>query len=98
MATYYTYIISFEIASDSTYSQRYNSLMVEIKKTLHWTSTTSFASVRSTESLNDISHRMYYNSDLIDSKDKLLVIDSQTNSATYRGPSKLNISDFFHIK
>ncbi len=86
----YEYAISFEIKSDSTYSDRYQSLMEQISKTpgnpAPWAETTSFVLVRSDEKIDDLAHRLYYSSKLISTKDKLLVVDHVSNVAVARGP------------
>lgn len=44
-----------------------------------------FALVQTTESLDDFEHRLYFSSDLLDTKDKLLVIDVTDRVGTLRG-------------
>ena len=86
----FEYAISFDLKSDSTYGERYKSLMEEIAKTPGstglWTETTAFILLRSNEKIEDLEHRLYYRSKLVSSKDKLLVIDHVNNVAVARGP------------
>ena len=86
----YEYAISFEIKADSGYSDRYSSLMEQIRKTpgspAIWTETTSFVLLRSAEKIDDLEYRLYYQTNLDSSKDKLLVIDHASNVAVARGP------------
>jgi hypothetical protein len=86
----YEYAISFELKSDSDYSERYQSLMDEIRKTPGnpgvWTETTSFVLLRSAETIDVLEHRLYYRSKLNAAKDKLLVIDHHSGVAVARGP------------
>lgn len=85
----YEYAISFEIKADDTYGERYTSLMEEIRKTPNasvWTETTSFVLLRSAETIDDLEHRLYYNSKLNSAKDILLVIDHISSFAVARGP------------
>jgi len=83
------YAVSFEIHSDSTYTERYRSLINQIFKapgTNIWTETTSFALVETTESLSQFADRLYFSSEILDNKDKLLVIDHRASHALARGP------------
>ena len=86
----YEYAISFELKSDSSYSERYESLMDEIRKTpgtpAVWAETTSFVLLRSSEKIDDLEHRLYYKTKLSSAKDKLLVIDHCSGVAVARGP------------
>ncbi|MFY0400792.1 hypothetical protein [Brevundimonas naejangsanensis] len=81
------YAVSFELKSDSDYSKRYDSLMEQLKlKGEMWDETTSFALVETDESLDDFEHRLYFKSELLDSKDKLFVIDVTDRPCIARGP------------
>jgi hypothetical protein len=86
----YEYAISFEIKADSTYTKRYNSLMDQIRQTpgnaMIWAETTSFVLLRSSEKIDVLAHRLYYDSELLDSKDMLLVIDHTASACVARGP------------
>lgn len=80
-----SYAVSFHIHSDNGYSDRYNSLMEQIKKppsNYVWDETTSFALVETTESLSEFALRLYTKSSVSSLTDKLLVID-HTISAAY---------------
>jgi hypothetical protein len=82
-----TYAVSFDLKSDTTYDDRYKSLMAEIKKGTQrtWEDTTSFVLVDSAETLSGFESRIYINSSFDASKDKLLVMDVTGNSAIFRG-------------
>ena len=89
MANWNTYIIGFEIKSDSTYQSRYRSLMKEIDKAgLKWKEPTSFISVHVNETLSALASRLYVNSDINATKDILIVVDTSTNKAKYYGPDE----------
>lgn len=80
------YAVSFELKSDSDYSERYDSLIEQLKlKGDMWDETTSFALVKTEESLDDFEHRLYFKSKLIASKDKLFVIDVTDRPCIARG-------------
>lgn len=98
----YEYIISFELETDSSYSDRYQSLMDEVRKTPGnlgaWTETTSFILLRSDEMIEALEHRLYYKSKLNSAKDKLLVIDHSGNVAVARGPFEYPATLKAHFK
>jgi hypothetical protein len=98
----YEYAISFDLKADSTYSERYKSLMAEIAKTPGsagvWTETTAFILLRSDEKIEDLEHRLYYGSELSSAKDMLLVIDHASNVAVGRGPFKYPATLKAHFK
>lgn len=85
----YEYAISFELKADSTYSERYQSLMDEIRKTPGdpglWTETTSFALIRSNEKIDDLDHRLYVKTSFDHTRDRILIIDHANNVAIARG-------------
>lgn len=86
----YEYAISFEIKSDSNYSERFRSLMEEIRKTAGkpfvWDETTSFVLITSAEAIGVLEHRLYSKSKLNADIDKLLVVDHANGAAVARGP------------
>ena len=86
----YEYAVSFDIKADSTYSERYTSLMDQLRKTPGspglWSETTSVVLLRSDETIEELEHRLYYSSQLSSAKDKLLVIDTHSGVAVARGP------------
>lgn len=87
----YEYAISFDIKYDTTYTSRYNSLMTQVRATPNgavWAETTSFVLLRSAEDIATLADRLYYKSELLDSKDMLLVIDHAANACIARGPFK----------
>ena len=88
--TKFRYAVSFEIKSDSTYDERYQSLMDEIEAAGEdlWAETTSFILVGSNEDIAAFADRLYYGSKILDTKDMLLVIDHAASAAIGRGPIK----------
>lgn len=84
----YVYIVSFELKNDITYDSRYRSLMRELRAGTCWEETTSFALVETPEAIDAFFDRLYYKSEIIDSKDLLLVIDTTSQAARVRGPVK----------
>lgn len=87
----YEYAISFDIHYDNTYTKRYDSLMAAIMATPNgavWAETTSFVLLRSSEDIGTLADRLYYSSDLLDTKDMLLVFDHTASACIARGPFK----------
>ncbi len=84
------FTVSFRIHEDSTYQKRYDSFVEQLKVSRpdYWEETTSFAIVRTAESIDDFCHRLYYKSEIYDSKDMFLVMDVDSKSARARGPIK----------
>lgn len=81
-----SYVISFRIHKDSNYQERYDSLVEQIKKCeKSWLETTSFALVRTSETLDTLEHRLYYKSTIISSKDLLFVVPVTDEPAILRG-------------
>jgi hypothetical protein len=80
-----TFALSFNIHYDDTYSDRYGSLMAEVRKCSKiWAETTSFCLVQTAESLTAFESRLYL-SKFAPSKDRMLVIDVSFDSAIARG-------------
>ncbi|MCK2042552.1 hypothetical protein KZO83_07605 [Chromohalobacter sp. TMW 2.2308] len=83
------YIVSFEISSDrDNYAEVRKSLMdaaQKIANELPWEETTSFLSFKSSYDLQGASHVLYFDSKLLESKDKLLVIDLTNKKYIQRG-------------
>lgn len=95
------YSVSFELKSNDTYSDRYDSLMEAIQASPSkavWTETTSFALVETTESLTTFANRLYVDTDIDDRWDKLLVIDHLNGNAIARAPIKMpkTLKSHFH--
>ena len=81
----YTYGVSFTIEHDNEWSDRYTSLMTEIKRCPRvWLETTSFCLVATSEQLADFERRLFL-SKLSPSKDKLLVVHLDFVHAIARG-------------
>lgn len=82
-----TYAVSFNIAYDSSvsYSERYESLMDEIRKCpTVWMETTSFCLCETNETLESFQRRLYL-SKFSPTKDKMLVIDVRYDNAIAQG-------------
>jgi hypothetical protein len=82
------FVISFRIKEDSTYQERYDSLVERIKKNATgstWEETTSFFLIESTSSSSELCDDLYYNSKIIDSKDVLLVVNLSHKSYAQKG-------------
>lgn len=80
-----TYAISFCLAADSTYSERYQSLMDVVRSfPTVWEETTSFALVESSLSLEEV-ERLLYLSKFSPSNDKMLVINVTSDACIGRG-------------
>jgi hypothetical protein len=85
------YAVSFVIKNDTTYGERYNSLMEQIEKgsiETTWDETTSFVLVTNNEKIEAFADRLYIQSQINATKDILLVIDHDNNVAVARGPIK----------
>lgn len=86
-----SYAVSFELASNSTYGERYRSLMEQLRATPNgfmWPETTSFVLIESTETLSEIADRLYYRTQVSAATDILLVFDPAASTAIARGPIK----------
>jgi hypothetical protein len=87
----YEYGISFELKKDSTYQDRYQSLVDQFYDTeseVPWDETTSFVLLRSKENIDELADRLYFSTELDASKDILLVFDHRASVAIARGPIK----------
>lgn len=73
------FAITFRIETDSTYSERYDSLVEQIRKVaiggLVWDEPTSFSLIESSKTSKDLCDSLYFNSKIIDSKDMVLVVN-----------------------
>ena len=87
-----SYALSFEIQSNSTYSDRRKSLMDRVRyhhgSAGYWDETTSFVLFQSGSSLSDLAFDLYINTKINASTDILLVFDPAQSSAIARGPIK----------
>lgn len=84
-----TFTITFRIADDASYDDRYDSLVEEIEKIgLYWKRTTSFYAVRSAKTTKDIGSSLYLSSKISAATDDLLVVNSHNNEAYYIGPQR----------
>jgi hypothetical protein len=76
-----TYAVSFDIHYNTTYSERYQSLMAEIHKCSRvWEETTSFCLCETSESLDIFQQRLYM-SRFDPGIDKMLVMDVKLNAS-----------------
>ena len=83
------YTITFRIANDSTYEDRYVSFVEELKKKVNvwWAEPTSFFAVETSESIDQFCERIYSNTKFDASKDLYLVLDANVKSGRVRGRS-----------
>lgn len=82
-----TYAVVFDIKVDSTHKARRDSLTEQIgRSSTYWDGATSFAIVRSSESIEAFSDRLYRESKIVELKDLLLVVDLDSQEARARGP------------
>lgn len=83
------FAISFRIREDSTYEERYDSLVEEIKKeaagSSTWEETTSFFLIESSKGSKSLCNDLYNNSQIVESKDVLLVINLSAKAYAQRG-------------
>lgn len=82
------FAISFRIHENSTYEERYKSLVEEIKKEAAgntWEETTSFFIIESSKSSKPLCDDLYNNSQILESKDILLVINLSAKAYAQRG-------------
>jgi hypothetical protein len=97
----YEYAISFDIKADSTYSDRYTSLMDQIRKTPDgsvWAETTSFVLLRSSENIETLADRLYFQTKISTSKDMLVVFDHVASACIARGPFEYPTTLKAHFK
>jgi len=90
------FVISFRIKEDSTYQERYDSLVERIKKNATgstWEETTSFFLIESTSSSSELCNDLYHNSKIIDSKDVLLVVNLSQKGYAQKGAPYPNTLD-----
>jgi len=91
------FVISFRIHEDSTYEERYESLVEEIKKEAIgdvgdiWDETTSFFILQSNKSSTSLCTDLYMHSKISDEKDILLVINLSQKGYAQRGAQYPNI-------
>jgi len=90
------FLISFRIQEDSTYEERYESLVDEIKNEASgsiWDETTSFFIIESNKASQLLCDDLYDHSQIVDSKDVLLVINLSARGYAQRGaqyPNRLS--------
>ena len=98
----YEYAISFDIKADATYSDRYTSLMNEIRKTPGdpsiWSETTSFVLLESDEKIDALESRLYTKSKFDSTRDKIVVVDHLNSVAVARGPIQYPATLKSHFK
>jgi hypothetical protein len=83
------FAISFRIHEDSTYEDRYESLVKEIEKEATgstWGETTSFYIIESAQTTSkSLCDDLYNHSQILESKDILLVVNLSAKGYTQRG-------------
>tara|TARA_R110000868_G_scaffold192394_5_gene436853 strand:- start:3235 stop:3540 length:306 start_codon:yes stop_codon:yes gene_type:complete len=81
-----TFLITFRIHDNATYSERYNSLVERIKKEgPWWGDTTSFFAVSSEKTTHDLIYALYYDTLLSSTTDLLVVVNRDFKSSYYVG-------------
>ena len=84
-------VVSFRIHEDSTYEERYDSLVEQIKKEAigsigdMWEETTSFFIIQSNKSSKALCDDLYMSSKVSEEKDILLVINLSQKGYAQRG-------------
>lgn len=84
----YKYAISFRIDTGThihTYSERYSTFMEQVRKTGSWEETTSFALITSTETIETLVDRLYFQSHFNATYDLMIVIDIERGVAVTKG-------------
>lgn len=97
----YEYAISFEIKADSTYGERYSSLMAlltAIPNSYLWSETTSFVLIQSPEKIDGLADRLVAQSKFSPARDKLLIVDHISNVAAARGVIQYQHALKIHFK
>jgi hypothetical protein len=90
------FAISFRVHEDSTYQERYDSLVKEIKSEAIdkiWDETTSFFLIESDKTSKTLCNDLYLHSNILESKDILLVINLSQKGYDQRGaklPNRLS--------
>jgi hypothetical protein len=82
------FAITFRIHEDSTYQERYDSLVKEIKSEATdkiWDETTSFFLIKNDKSSKTLCNDLYLHSSILESKDILLVINLSQKGYDQRG-------------
>jgi hypothetical protein len=83
------FAVTFRIERDATYSDRYESLVEQIKKQARngntWDEPTSFVLIESAKSAKDLCDRLYYDSKIIEPTDTLLVVNLSLKEYAQRG-------------
>lgn len=84
-----THIVSFRIAHDAGYSDRWSStvdaIRAEAADGTTWEETSSFFLLRSSKSADSLASSIYVGSGFDATKDKLLVVDVSKNAHATRG-------------
>ena len=87
------FVISFRIHSDTTYQDRYNSFVDQVRAIGGgiggvWEETSSFFAIEATGSAASICDNLYFASAFDSSKDVMLVIDLDSKNKATKGPIK----------
>jgi hypothetical protein len=92
------FVISFRVHEDSTYDERYESLVEKIKDEAIgdsvadvWDETTSFFIIQSSKSSKSLCDDLYMGSKISEEKDILLVINLSQKGYAQRGAQYQNI-------
>ena len=83
-----TFVVAFRLKSDASYEERWTSVDSAIRRQSEdsvWSEMTSMYVLRSSLSADELASRIYLGSDLLPSRDKLIVIDTASSSYAVRG-------------
>lgn len=91
-----TFLVSFDLKYNDSYSKRYDSFMEQVKAGgKWWADTTSFVAVETDEDIDTFCDRIYYSSDFNGTTDLYLVLDANAISGRVRG--KIVDQDLFKV-
>jgi hypothetical protein len=84
------FVITFRIKSDDTYQDRYDSFTKKINELADklWDETSSFYAVKAKGSAQSICDSLYFETDFVESRDLMLVVDLDKNEKAFRGPNE----------
>jgi hypothetical protein len=97
------FAITFRIHQDATYTERYNSLIDQIKKESidsadNWDEPTSFVLMQSRQTANDLCDALYIRSSISESKDVLVVVNLSEKTYAQKGAKYPNTLDWLMVR
>lgn len=83
------FVITFRIKSDDTYQDRYNSFTEKVSEIAddRWDETSSFYAIQAKGTAQSICDLLYFETDFIETRDMMLIIDLDKNEKAFRGPN-----------